>query len=357
MPKILQKEFNLLWRGELSDYVMAIAWSPDGRCLAACSAAGDVVLIAANTFQATVLQAETGHSVDCLAFSHDGQFLAIAGQSGQVKVWSLQPGFPELITTLNHDSVWVDRLCWSPTAHELAFSLNKYVQVWDVAAQSVVTTLNFEASTVLDLAWRSDGKFLALSGYQGARVWKASDWDAEESVLEVPSATVAIAWSPNNQFIAEGNLDNTLTVREWENPIPWLMRGFPGKVRQLAWSEVPTSIGAPLLASCSGAAVVVWERDRDEQIGWASRVLGNHEATVQAIAFQPGSLLLASAAEDGWVALWHRGTRLTQALTGAPNGFSCLAWHPQGHQLAAGGTNGELLVWSQSKRGLGFGHR
>ena len=78
---------------------------------------------------------------------------------------------------------------------------------------------------------------------------------------------------------------------------------------------------------------------------------------MQAIAFQPGSLLLASAAEDGWVCLWQRGTRLLQALTGTPQGLSCLTWHPQGNQLAAGGLNGELLVWSQTPRGLGFGKR
>jgi WD40 repeat protein len=101
--------------------------------------------------------------------------------------------------------------------------------------------------------------------------------------------------------------------------------------------------------------VVVWERDHDECVGWASRILGNHQGVVQAIAFQPNSLLLASAAEDGWVALWHRGSRLIQALTGASNGFSCLTWHPQGHQLAAGGLEGELLIWSQALRGQGFG--
>ena len=352
-----QLEFQQTWRGSLSDYVTAIAWSPDGRYLAACSAAGEVVLITVPGFQSTLLQSETGRSVDCLAFSHDGQFLAIGGQDGQVKIWSLQSSSPELISTLENKSVWVDRLCWSPTTHELAFSLGKYVQVWDADTQEVVTTLNFEASNVLDLDWRRDGKYLALAGYQGARVWNTKDWDAEEEALDIPSATVAIAWSPDNQFIAEGNLDNTLTVMEWDNPAPWVMRGFPGKVRQLAWSEVPTNIGVPMLASCSGAAIVVWERDRDERVGWASQILRNHEGVVQAIAFQPGSLLLASAAEDGWVALWHRGNRLIQALTGASNGFSCLTWHPQGHQLAAGGLDGELLLWSQASRGQGFGKR
>lgn len=319
-----QLEFQQTWRGALSDYVTAIAWSFDGRYLAAGSAAGEVSLFATRTFQAIPLQQATGQSVDCLAFSHDGQLLAIGGQDGQIKIWSLQSDSLQLITTLENKSVWVDRLCWSPTAHQLAFSLGKSVQVWNADTHQVVTTLNFAASTVLDLDWRSDGKYLALSGYQGARVWNAENWDAEAEALEIPSATLAIAWSPDNKYIAEGNLDNALTVMKWDDPAPWVMRGFPGKVRQLAWSSVPTSMGVPMLASCSGAAIVVWERDQDERVGWSSRILGNHEATVQAMAFQPGSLLLASAAEDGWVALWHRGARLIQALEGASDGFSGL---------------------------------
>lgn len=352
-----QLEFQQTWQSTLSDYITAIAWSPDGAYLAASSAAGEVSLFASKGFQPISLQAETGQSVDCLAFSFDGQLLAVGGQNGQVKIWQLQPEEPELITTLDNKSIWVDRRCWSPTTHQLAFSLGKFVQIWDMDTNEVAATLNFAASTVMDLDWSRDGQSLALSGYQGVRVWNAEDWDAEEEVIDIPSATVAIAWSPDHRFIAEGNLDSTLTVTEWGNAAPWLMSGFPGKVRQLAWSEVPSRNGVPMLASCSGAAIVVWERDSDERVGWANRVLGSHQAIVQAIAFQPGSLLLASAAEDGRVALWHQGNRLLQALEGAENGFSCLAWHPQGHQIAAGGLNGEILVWSQVMRGQGFKRR
>jgi hypothetical protein len=41
-------------------------------------------------------------------------------------------------------------------------------------------------------------------------------------------------------------------------------------------------------------------------------------------------------------------------LEGAPQGFSCMNWHPQGALLAAGGQNGELLVWTKASRGAGF---
>ncbi len=365
-----QGEFAAHWQGTLSDYVTAIAWSPDGKTLAASSAAGEVIFYQAGTFQETPLQAANGRSVDCLAFSHDGQFLAVGGQNGQVKIWQMQLDLPELIATVKNTSAWVDRMAWSPTQNLLAFSIGKYVQVWDATVGDIATTLNFDTSSALDITWHPDGKRLSVAGYQGVKIWTAADWDDDPYLLAIPSASVAIAWSPDGKYIASGNLDRTITVLEWDNPpskavsparatdkplLPWVMSGFPGKIRQLSWSNVTTTAGASLLASSSAEGIVVWEKQEDESLGWEGRVLAGHEATVEAIQFQPNSLLLASAAADGWVCLWQKAKRQTQVLNGAPNGFSCLSWHPQGQQLAAGGQNGELLIWSQVMRGKGFG--
>jgi len=109
-----QGEFELHWQGTLSDYVTAIAWSPDGK-MAASSAAGEVVLYQAGAFQETSLQQGDGRSVDCLAWSQDGQFLAAGGQSGQVNIWQVQSDRTELIATVGNPSAWVDRMAWSPT--------------------------------------------------------------------------------------------------------------------------------------------------------------------------------------------------------------------------------------------------
>jgi WD40 repeat protein len=103
--------------------------------------------------------------------------------------------------------------------------------------------------------------------------------------------------------------------------------------------------------------VVVWEKQAEELGGWDGRVLEAHDGMVQGLAFQPDTFLLSSAADEGQVCLWHKTKKVAQILEGAPDGFSCLAWHPQGHQLAAGGQNGELLIWSKSMRGKGFGGR
>ncbi|MBR8840036.1 MAG: hypothetical protein DSM106950_40075 [Stigonema ocellatum SAG 48.90 = DSM 106950] len=343
------KEFEQHYSGMLCDYVTVMAWSCDGTTLAATSAAGEVVLWQ-NGSLSTLQTTGKGESVDCVAFSQDGQFLAVGGQDGRVNIWRES----ELIATLENSPAWVDKLAWSPTCNRLAFSLGRYVQVWDAETREIVVQLNFDSSSVLGIDWRCDGEYLAIGGYRGVKVWNCQDWNDSPYILDIPSASLAIAWSPDGKFLAAGNLDQTLTVVEWNNPEPWVMRGFPGKIRQLAWSEPHTQEGAPLLAVSSVDGIVVWEKQADESLGWSASVLTNHVDVIYAIAFAPKSFLLASAAGDGWICLWQKAQNLSQILTGVSSGFSCLAWHPQGKFLAAGGESGELVLWSKVTPGEGF---
>jgi WD40 repeat protein len=341
------------WQGSLNDYVTAIAWSPNGQMLAASSAAGEVALLDVEGRSLLSVQPGEGRSLDCLGFSPDGQFLAAGGQDGCVKIWRLEAK-PTLVSTIDNAPAWIDRLAWNPKHNELAFSLGRYAQIWDVEASEVVATLHFEASSVLDLAWHPQGEFLAAAGHRAVKTWSREDWNNDPTTWELAAASVAIAWSPNGDYLASGNMDRTLLVWQWGNPFPWQMQGFPGKVRQLAWSEILTKTGAPLLVTSSQEGLVVWAKHPDESVGWGANVLNLHEEMVQAIAFQPGTGLLASAASDGWIGLWQQASKVVQILEGAPQGFSCVAWQPGGQKLAAGGQNGELLIWSESSRAKGF---
>lgn len=360
MPGVTKTLLDVRQRGHLNDYVTAIAWSAK-HSLAIASAAGEILLVNPETQAEIILQEAKGESIDCLAFSSDGHYLAAGGQSGHLLIWPLTlPSHPSTHssvhppTVLSHPRTWIDRLTWNPTRNELAFSLGRYAQVWDAGAAAVATTLQFENSSVLDLVWHPQGSHLMASGNQGVKIWHRDDWDADPEVREIAAASVAIALSPDGQYLASGNLDRTLLVWPFDSDLPWRMSGFPGKVRQLAWSE-PTVGQAPLLASASGPGIVVWRKKSNASDGWDAQVLDLHEQRVNEIAFQPGSTLLASTAEDGWVCLWNKAQQVAQILEGAPQGFSTLAWSPDGKWLAAGGQQGEWLVWKQSRRGKGFG--
>ncbi|MGD2183711.1 WD40 repeat domain-containing protein [Lusitaniella coriacea] len=351
--------FQQQWQGSLTEYVTAVAWSPNGL-LAASSAAGEVVLWQ-NGSLINLLSAGVT-SIDCLAFSVDGKFLAAGGQDGKVRVWSMASfefrgiieGYPDLIASLDNAPSWVDKLAWSPTCNHLAFSLGRYVQIWDADAQTVITTLPFANSSVLDLAWRPNGKSIAIAGNGGVKVWSTKDGDDDPYLIDMPSASIVTAWSGDSKYIASGNFDNTITVLKYGNPHPWVMRGFPGKISNLTWSQQGWS-NVPLLAASSVEGIAVWKKEADDKDGWNANVLTLHDSKIQALLFHPHSLLLASAGDDGWLGLWTKAKQVGQILEGASGGFSCLAWSQDGKQLAAGGQNGELIIWSKSKRGKGFG--
>lgn len=348
-----QNVLKQLWKTHLSDYVIAVAWTPNGTQLAASSGSGEVVLYSLETSESTCLRTSQGESVDALAISADGQFLAAGGQAGTVWIWQIDGDAPTLLTTLEHARTWIDRLQWHPNSPQLAFSFGRYAQVWHAVVQTVVTTLNFEDSSVLDLAWHPQGKELSLGGNQSIKTWQCHDWDEAPEIREVGGASVAVAWSPDGTYLASGNNDRSVLVWAKDHPAPWRMQGFPGKVRQLAWSK-PTVQNAPLLASISGEGVVVWTKAADESEGWNPQVLDVHEGMVRAIGFRPGTFLLASAAEDGCLYLWQKARRMAQVLEGASGGFSYLAWSDQGTMLAAGGSRGELWIWTETTKGKGF---
>ena len=227
MPRLTRLQLERQWRGHLDDYVTAIAWSPDSQQVAACDGAGTVQCLNRVTQQTHCLQTGTGQSVDTLAYSYDGSFLAASGQNGHISIWEMSGEAPTLSSCLDHPRTWVDQLTWHPRRSELAFSLGRYAQIWDAQTQEIITTLPFEASSVLDLAWHPQQDWLAVGGHQGIKIWR--DWDEDSDLREIPASSLCVDWSPNGQYLASGNLDRTLLVWPWDKDIPWRMTGFPGR--------------------------------------------------------------------------------------------------------------------------------
>ncbi|MEO1396278.1 MAG: WD40 repeat domain-containing protein [Cyanobacteria bacterium J06634_5] len=343
----------------LSEYITVLVWSPVGKTLAIASGAGEVVLWQKD-FQETVLQTASGASIDALGFSSEGQWLAAAGQAGAVTLWRLSAHSPELVETLTWGSSWIDRLQWHPHQPWLACNCGKAVHIWDAEQGETLTTLELPA-TVQDLGWSPDGTHLAVSAQQRVHIWETSHWISPQYEWELTAASQTLQWSPEGAYLASANQDSSVGVLTWDNvralkqaadnspstnedDLPATLRGFPGKVRQLAWADVPDAARSPILATATRDLVAMWIFIPDE--GWQSWLLDLHQGTVLDIAFQPQTCLLASLSDHGWILLWQSAVEPVQVLEGAEEGFSCLTWHPTGEYLAAGGQHGEVLVWA-----------
>jgi WD40 repeat protein len=345
------------WKHQLAEYVTQIIWSPDGEILAACSAGGEIIVQVFGDDLALppVYLTTAGAPIDQLAFSADGRFLATGDQAGQVQIWERQGQQFVLLMTHDRSGNWIEQICWHPTEPLLAFNVGHIVEVLQVATQSLVAKLDFESSSVLCLNWHPSSGQLMAGGYQGIKVWDSDDWSADPIRISIDSAALTIAWSPDGRYLASGNLDRSVTILEWgdDDPNPWIVSGFRGKVSHLAWSPLLPNTPEPTLVAASAEGIVVWERNFFA--GWKGTPLDNHIQSVNSIAFQPQRKQLASAGLDGSVNIWHNAESLACTLTDASDGFACLAWHPWQQCLAAGGSQGEIFIWSQIHPGKGFG--
>jgi WD40 repeat protein len=368
------------WRDSLDEFITAIAWAKDDNSLAIATAAGEVCLYQegkpnqsgkssksnkSSGGKLTTIKPADEISIDCLQFSADGQWLAAAGQEGQLKIWDYQKlsqGELEPAFAIDLGSKWIDRLVWHPTAPEFAYSLGKYVQVWSATEQDIVATLDFDQSSVLALEWHPGGDWLSVGGYKGLKMWQRQDWYADPVTLELATATGMISWERSGKYVATDTMDLLVIIIGWLghdfDADPWSLRGFPGKIRDFVWSYPEDANSKPFLASCSGADIVVWHKvdgETREEETWDGALLQGHPGQVNLLTMPPGKNLLTSAGEGGEILLWHDAKTWVQALNSSKVEITCIEWQSQGKKLAAGNADGEVFIWSEYTKSAGFG--
>jgi len=121
---------ELYHRFQLDDYITALAWSPCRDWLAIAAGNGEVGLL--QGLEHHRLQLEQPYSVDALAFSAQGDYLAAGSQTGEITLWQVQAEGAQPWDVLEGGSTWIDRLAWHPQDNLLAFPQAKTVQVWDL---------------------------------------------------------------------------------------------------------------------------------------------------------------------------------------------------------------------------------
>src|SRR5690606_1626721 len=91
-------------------------------------------------------------------------------------------------------------------------------------------------------------------------------------------------------------------------------------------------------------SVVVWDFGGKGPEGSEPLQLNGHEDRIEALSFQPGGGLLASAGRDWRVTLWRPGPGSRSALDiQLLEGPACnAAWSPDGRRLAVAQANGRI---------------
>ncbi len=143
--------------------IVSLAWSPDGRWLAAGGVDGLVHLIQLAEGRSAVTLAGHTSTVRAVAWSPDGLTIATAANDRTVRLWERDTG--RLVQNIGsadrREGAWA--IAWSPDSSLIATASENdtVVRLWRTRDGSLARTLRGHSLDVKSVAWSPDGTMLA----------------------------------------------------------------------------------------------------------------------------------------------------------------------------------------------------
>lgn len=220
---------------EMDEAVSAVAFSPDGRVFAAGSGAQKAGSRGEVCLWGTAMRNETARvtgwegMVACVRFSPDGRTLAMSGgvynKKGEVRLRDMATGRVAALPWAGKHSHYIMAVAFSPDSRFLAANCNRSLTIWDcIERREVFPTKQTLQAWVQSLAFSPDGKVLA-AGLAGGKARRANPsdfalWDVpgfEESATQIATTTagvLSVDFSPDSRFFAAGGYQGL--VQLWE---------------------------------------------------------------------------------------------------------------------------------------------
>jgi WD40 repeat protein len=280
------------------------------------------------------------------AVDPDGAYVA-AAIGDAVHLYEAATGQHRL--TLRGHREQVNAVAFSPEPGRLASAGEEgTIKLWDVTdlnwvwgAGQEIRTYRGHRAAVLGLAFSADGRRLASAGKdQTVRLWDAtSDQDARTLPIKTGIAT-SVQFSPDGQRLALASQDGTVKICEAQTGQKLLVLRGDGEM----YHALFTPDGKQLAAASSGGTVQIWDATTGKALV-AIRGL----KWIPTLAISPDGRYLATASGAGT----DTKVQLVDANTGAAlrtylgptDGVLSLAFSPDGRCLAAGSADRTVRVW------------
>lgn len=244
-----------------------LAWSSTGLIAAGGSEQKSILLWNPSGEEPSrILQPESRspRALDCLAFSPNGDRLAVGDRAGSIFIYTVGSG--GLNQTLNGHVAGIFSLAWSPDGTRLAAaSGDNDISFWSPASGSLVRQIDTLTHATFALAWSRDSKTLYSGGASGTiSAWSSEDGVRIRESKRQSDLVLTLALSSDEHFIAAGGLNpnafsDPATVILYD-PRTFdqkrVIRAHQGGVMALSFSRDNTSI---ISASDAEPAIKVWK--------------------------------------------------------------------------------------------------
>jgi eukaryotic-like serine/threonine-protein kinase len=367
--------------------MMSVAFSPDGKYLAAAGFYLDTHIIeVATKAEVRVLHGHSG-GVRALAYSPDGRLLLSGSADKTAVLWRVEDG--AVLQRWSAHEGEVIAVAWSRDGSRVAYGDTLgTIRLWNVATGVCEHALQGHTQWVGAIAFR-DERTLVSAGPDGVREWDVTPgrdpnvlrYHAGRAEGNAFSYVYAVAFSPDGSLLASGAWDMTVRlVDPATNELLATLR-LPDRVEDVGFSPDARN----LLVTTSGGACQTWSADTGERLaelqpvkpprapnparspdgrlvasvmengrcivrthpeGAVVREIEAHRGPATAVGFDASGTRLATGGADRIVRVWElESGRMLLELQGHRDKVYAFAFHPDGKLLASGANDNTIRLW------------
>ena len=288
-------------RGKVGLHINSLAIAPKGEHMATITMDGQLALRTPNSGDQTERFLDFPGYARGVAFSPDGRSLAAAGWAPGICIWDLRSSISQPTKVIPVPIREVHCMMFSPDGRYLAVTsyLDERISIWDIMHDEMYVILH-HVSPVVSLAFSPDGRWLATGGRKRSLIL----WDLPKGSRRVllengTGPTRGLAFSPDGTLLASAS-DFERLVRLWDVNTLTESRVFAGHTHAVI-SVAFSPDGSHLATAANDRTVGLWT----VATGQRQARLDSQADILQTVAFSPdGRSLVLAVGDDDDLRFW-----------------------------------------------------
>lgn len=291
----------------------------------------------------TPLHTAKGHTnwVLCIAWSPDGKKLASACKNGHICLWDPKTGM-QIGKKMTSHKQWINQLVWEPyhrnpyCRHLASAGKDGEVRIWDTMKCEMVRCLTGHTASVTCVKWGGQGLIYTGSQDRTIKVWRSEDGILCRTLVGHAHWVNTLAL--NVEYALRTSFYNALeqsTVLDDDMPTRQ-------KYALHRYEKAKSTCGELLVSGSDDFTLFFWKPTDEKKP--RMRMTG-HQQLVNQVMFSPNARYIASASFDKSIKLWcgRTGTFL-DTLRGHVQAVYQIAWSADSRLLVSGSADSTLKV-------------